>query len=180
MSEQIVEYVTMFISTVIPTTIVELARRFDVVKKCTDENELADSMVSDILNECNSNDLSELQENVDLTKRTILTQPGYAPPTPVQQLQIDLIRLFTDMRNDIIDEVKGTIKEELRMEMFLEMQAMFDDRLAQETAPNYNARESKVAPNDNFPFRIDTSKMPTFDASLLMIDNDFLGFEKNK
>jgi hypothetical protein len=56
--------------------------------------------------------------------------PEYIDPddlTPIQNLKLSLIALYGDVVDDIIAEVKSAIKDELRMEMFLELQKMHED-----------------------------------------------------
>lgn len=110
------DFLSRIISTIIPATVAECARRFSDLKTfCKGGN---DSM--DLVEKISDEIVAECDFNIDECRTCEL---GH-----IQNLKLDLHELYheflTELKYDLIEEFKDTIKSELRMEVFIELEKM--------------------------------------------------------
>lgn len=96
------------------------------------------STVSVILTECSSAGALSADEITKKIVQECTFDPEYIDPerlTPLQKHKISLMTLYDDIVDDITHTVKWAIKDELRMEMFIELQKLNDDMKVQTAQP---------------------------------------------
>ncbi len=128
---------TKFIVALVPAIVAECARRADIIKSPPDNIEGVITQISDDLAaECNftieedeygGECGAESNKVIDVACSNEVVAADSITASPIQNLKIDLQDLYTEVCAEIVNDVRIAIKEELRVEMFLELQRMREE-----------------------------------------------------
>lgn len=168
MSHQ-VDFLSRLISTIIPATVAETSRRFADMQsynRSRDYMGLVEKVSADIVAECDF-DVGEDSDAEDIPDSVQAKLELDSDLNHIQNLKLDLHELYTEFTNtlkhSIVDELKDSIKSELRMELFIEL-----EKLKTSKGVTSKGVTSKQAPS---------SIIPEFTIDAPGIGNVFSGFD---
>lgn len=141
-----VDFLTRVISTVVPAVVAECAKRHMEFRNICPNNEglmnFAEKVSGEIVTECDfdvDTSTQELPEGISQEKYDAITEDEPDDLSHIQNLKIDLHELYTEfidnLKEELIDTIRGAIKDELRMELYMELEKMRSQLPTQKTAP---------------------------------------------
>ncbi len=156
------DILTRLIAAIIPAAVCECAMRV-VPNKMSDEQlgALWENTAADMLSEC----------DFDVEDATNCTGQKRAGLSLIQGLKVELYDIMRDSQRQLIDDVRTAIKEELRMEMFLELQQMQDNRPREASRSSKSSNLGPESESTLFPsFPSQRSTGPSTDIDLAIGD----------
>ncbi len=147
---------TQFIAAVVPAVVIECSQRLQLaIPNGIAFDEFADTIASDLTNECNF-DIEELSDSEATPAGADTTNTSADTTTHIQNLKIDLSRLYADFKKQIIEDataevmatIRDSLKTEMRMEMFMELEKM----KARAPAQTQTQTPTQTQPQSEFGF----------------------------
>jgi hypothetical protein len=184
MSEQ-VDFLTKIISTLIPATVAECARRFNDIDRASriggsNMMELVEKISGELVRECDFDPEESAADNVEIppelqNKLALIGETNDL--NHIQNLKFDLHELYQEfvleLKESIVNELKDSIKMELHMELFMELDKMRSQMKAQAPTPT-------VVSTPSIPNTVVAGGMPQFSIDIdntTAVDDVFAGFE---
>ena len=129
------DFLTRFISAVVPATVAECARSLNINVPPGTLNEFADRMSAELIDECNF----DVDSDEEKSASNLVCMPAGAPVidseiTHIQNLKLDLDRLYKEFKRDLIKTIANEIanaSDSVKMEMRMEMHMEFEKAQAQ-------------------------------------------------